>query len=56
MHQYVTHNHYYPTQKQFADAVLRFFRETLSNEWQTFRDQVSDNFRVVIHEKCRIMR
>jgi transposase len=47
MHQYVTHNHYYPTQKQFAD---------LSNEWQTFRDQVSDNFRVVIHEKCRIMR
>ena len=55
MHQYVTHNHYYPTQKQFADAVLRFFRETLPNEWETFRDQVSDNFRVVNHDKFRVL-
>jgi hypothetical protein len=55
MHQYVTHNHYYPTQKQFADAVLRFFRETLPNEWQTFRDQVSDNFRIVNHGKFRVL-
>lgn len=55
MHQYVTHNHYYSTQKQFADAVLRFFRETLPNEWQTFRDQVSDNFRVVNHDKFRVL-
>ena len=55
MHQYVTHNHDYPTQKQFADAVLRFFRETLPNEWQTFRDQVSDNFRVVHHDKFRVL-
>ena len=55
MHQCVTHNHHYPTQKQFADAILRFFQETLPNEWETFRNQVSDNFRVVTHEKFRVL-
>jgi transposase len=28
MHQHVTHNRYHPTQKQFANAILNFFRET----------------------------
>ena len=55
MHQCVTHNHHYSTQKQFADAILRFFRETLPNEWETFRNQVSDSFRVVTHEKFRVL-
>ncbi len=55
MHQYVTRNHYYPTQKQFADAVLRFFRETLPNKWQTFCDQVSDSFKVVNHDKFWVL-
>ena len=26
MHQYVTYNRHYPTQKQFANAILKFFR------------------------------
>ncbi|WP_420011387.1 IS630 family transposase [Tateyamaria sp.] len=55
MHQCVTHNRRYPTQKQFADAILKFFRETLPNEWKTFRSQVSDNFRIVTHEKFRLL-
>ncbi len=55
MHQFVTHNRHYPTQKQFADAILRFFRETLPNQWETFRNQVSDSFRVVTHEKFRVL-
>ena len=55
MHQCVTRNRHYPTQKQFADAILRFFRETLPKEWNTFRDQVSDSFRVVTHEKFRVL-
>ena len=29
MHQCVTHNRFYPTQPQFAAAVLAFFRETI---------------------------
>lgn len=56
MHQCVTHNRHYPTQKQFADTILRFFRETLPKEWKTFRDQVLDSFSVVTHENLRVLR
>jgi hypothetical protein len=33
-------NHYYPTQKDFTDAVLAFMRETIPQEWRKFRDKV----------------
>ena len=55
MHQCVTHNRHYQTQKQFANAILRFFRETLPKNWIIFRSRVSDNFRVVTHEKFRVL-
>jgi len=55
MHQKVTYNRYYPTQKQFANAILRFFRETIPSEWKVFCDQASDNFRVITHEKVRVL-
>ena len=55
MHQKVTYNRYYPTQKQFANAILRFFRKTIPSEWKVFRDQVSDNSRVITHEKVRVL-
>ena len=56
MHQFVTHNRHYPTQKQFAGAILKFFRETIPNEWKSFRSQVSDNFRVVTHQEFRVLQ
>ena len=56
MHQFVTHNRHYPTQKQFANAILKFFRETIPNEWAAFQSQVSDNFRVVTHEEFRVLQ
>jgi hypothetical protein len=56
LHQYVTHNRYYPNQKQFADAILAFMRETIPQEWQKFRDKVSDNFRVITHENFRVLK
>jgi transposase len=55
MHQCVTHNRHYPTQKQFADAILTFFRETLPRKWETFRDKVTDNFRIMSHGTFRIL-
>jgi transposase len=55
MHQYVTHNRHHTTQKQFANAILKFFRETIPNEWQSFQDQVSDNFRVINYDKFRVL-
>lgn len=55
MHQYVTHNRYYPTQKQFAAAILRFFRETIPKKWKDFRDQVTDNFSVISNQNVRVL-
>lgn len=55
MHQYVTHNRFYPTQPQFAAAILAFFRETIQKEWRNFRDKVTDNFRVISHEGFRVL-
>ena len=55
MHQHVTHNRHYPTRKQFADAILAFFRETIPRKWKMFREQVSDNFRVITHQDFRLL-
>ena len=56
MHQYVTHNRYYPTQKQFANAILRFFRQIIPKQWPDFCDQVTDNFRIISHQNSRILQ
>lgn len=56
MHQFVTHNRHYPTQKQFANAILKFFRQTIPNEWKSFQNQVSDNFSGVTHEEFRVLQ
>lgn len=55
MHSYVTYNRYYPTQKQFAQAILNFFRETIPKDWKLFRDQVTDNFKVISHQNLRVL-
>ena len=56
LHQSVTHNLYYPSQKQFADAIRAVMRETIPNEWQNFRDKMSDNFRVITQEKFQVLK
>ncbi len=56
LHQYVTHNRSYPSQKQFADAILAFMRETIPQEWTKFRDKVSDNFRVITHKNFWVLK
>ena len=51
MYQFVTHIRHHPTQREIGNAIIRYFRETIPNEWKSFRSQVSDNFRVRNHEK-----
>jgi transposase len=55
LHAQVTHNRFYPTQKQFADAILRFLRETIPKNWHSFRDKVTDNFRIISHQNFRVL-
>jgi hypothetical protein len=52
----VTHNRYYPSQKQFADAILAFLRETIPQELTKFRDKVSDNFRITTYKNIRVLK
>lgn len=56
MHKHVTHNRYYPTQNHFAEAILHFLRETIPKNWHDFRDQVSDNFRIIPNQNLRVLQ
>ena len=47
LHAHVTHNRFYPTQKQFANAILHFFRKTIPEKWH--------NFRIGFHQKFRVL-
>ena len=47
MHKWVTHNRHYATFNQFTEAILRFFRKTLPDNWREFTDTVTDNFRII---------
>ena len=55
MHRHVTHNRHYPTQKHFANAILNFMREVVPKQWLSFRDQVTDNFRIISHQNVRLL-
>ena len=55
MHEYVTNNKFYKTFKEFADAILHFLRETIPKEWKNFRDQVTDNFRIISQQDFRVL-
>ena len=55
MHQHVTHNRHYPNQKQFTTAIMQFFRETIPKHWKDFRNQVTDNFRIISDQNLRVL-
>ena len=55
VHANVTHNRFYPTQKQFANAILHFLRNTIPEKWKDFRNQVSDNFSIISHQSFRVL-
>lgn len=56
MHQHVTHNRAYPTQKQFTEAILKFFRKIIPKQWPDFRTQVTDNFRIISDQNLRVLQ
>ncbi len=55
MHKYVTHNKFYKSYADFADAILLFLRTTIPKHWKSFRDTVTDNFRVISTQGCKIV-
>jgi transposase len=55
MHKHVTHNKCYATCREFADATLRFLRDTVPRNWLQLCDSVSDNFRIISPGDFRVL-
>jgi len=55
MHKHTTHNRCHPTFIQFANAIIAFLREEVPKKWNTFRDNVTDNFRVIDPKDFRVI-
>jgi transposase len=47
MHKHVTHNRCHATFADFKAAILTFLREEVPRKWDTYCDQVTDNFRII---------
>jgi hypothetical protein len=45
----------YPTQKLFTEAILKFFRKIIPEKWHNFRNQVTDNFRIISEQNIRVL-
>jgi len=55
MHRHTTHNTCHATVKAFSAALLGFLRETVPRNWRSYRDQVTDNFRIINPEDFRVL-
>ncbi len=55
MHKAVTHNQSHATYRTFCDAVLGFLRDGVPAQWDTLRDMVTDNFRVIDPTEFRVV-
>ena len=55
MHRQITHNKCYATFTDFSSAMLTFLRHHVPQNWRTYCDQVTDNFRVINPTDFRII-
>ncbi|HVC61201.1 MAG TPA: hypothetical protein VND19_12670 [Acetobacteraceae bacterium] len=47
MHRHITHNKCHATFRDFRDATLTFLREEVPSNWRLYRDEATDNFRII---------
>lgn len=55
MHHHITHNKCYPNFKDFSIAMLAFLRNDVPRNWRAYRDEVTDNFRIIDPKEFRII-
>jgi transposase len=55
MHKHVTHNRCHPTFADFKAAILTFLREEVPRKWESYCDQVTDNFRKISPKDFRVL-
>ena len=56
MHKWVTHNQHYDTYEEFTEAITEFLETTLPENWEQFRDTITDNFRVISPKQYKIIQ
>ena len=55
LHREVTHNKFYPSFDRFTEAIGDFFGRRLPENWRSWRDTITDNFRVISHKDFRVL-
>lgn len=55
MHKNVTHNKCHQSFNDFASTVINFLRKEVPTKWHQFRDQVTDNFRIIDPHDFRVI-
>ncbi len=55
MHREVTHNKFPASFGHFVEAIFDFFRRRLPQEWKTWCDTITDNFRIISHKEFRVL-
>jgi transposase len=55
MHRHITHNKCYASFKEFSSAMLTFLRDSVPENWRTYCDEVTDNFRIINPTEFRII-
>ena len=55
LHKWVTHNRHYATFNQFTEAILRFFRKALTENWREFTDTVTANFQIISLDEYKVI-
>ena len=55
MHKHVTYNKCYAKFNDFCNAILHFLRVEVPQNWRTFSDTVSDNFRIIAPQNFRLL-
>jgi transposase len=55
MHRHTTHNKCYANFRDFSIAMLNFLRHDVPGNWGNWRDEATDNFRVINPIKYRIL-
>jgi len=56
MHKNLIHNRCFDNFRTFCTKLLTFLRREVQEQWETFCDQVTDNFRVIEPAKYRIIK
>ena len=55
MRREMAHNTFHASFALFVEAIFDFFRRQLPQEWTTWRDTVTNNFKIMSRKEFRVL-